>query len=172
MAAPDTPPSAASPAPATPAAGRRTLTVCGAAHALHDGYTDLLNVLFPLLQAQFGLGYAAIGGLRATYSTAMAAGQIPSGLAAERFGGPLVLASGTALAAIGYVIAGHGGGLAGVALGILLSGLGSSAQHPVGSSLVAGAYAGTRSRAALGAYNFTGDLGKMLIPAGFAAMAT
>ena len=35
--------------------------VCGGAHALHDGFTDLLNVLYPLLQAQFGLSYAAIG---------------------------------------------------------------------------------------------------------------
>ena len=29
---------------------RRTLTVCGGAHALHDGFTDLLNVLYPLLR--------------------------------------------------------------------------------------------------------------------------
>ena len=43
---------------------RRTLTVCGGAHALHDGFTDLLNVLYPLLQAQFGLNYATIGAFR------------------------------------------------------------------------------------------------------------
>ena len=53
--------------------------ICGGAHALHDGLTDLLNVLYPLLQAQFGLSYAAIGALKAVYSGAMASGQIPSG---------------------------------------------------------------------------------------------
>jgi MFS transporter, FSR family, fosmidomycin resistance protein len=37
---------------------------CGA-HILHDGYTDLLYVLLPLWQAQFGLDYAAVGLLRA-----------------------------------------------------------------------------------------------------------
>ena len=47
-----------------PISSRRTLTVCGGAHALHDGFTDLLNVLYPLLQAQFGLSYAAIGALK------------------------------------------------------------------------------------------------------------
>jgi len=52
---------------------RRTLAVCCGAHALHDGFTDLLNVLYPLLQTQFGLSYAAIGGLKAAYSAAMAA---------------------------------------------------------------------------------------------------
>jgi len=44
--------------------------VCGGAHALHDGFTDLLNVLYPLLQAQFGLSYAAIGALKTVYSGA------------------------------------------------------------------------------------------------------
>src|SRR5437899_2156488 len=44
-----------------PRSARKTLAVCGGAHALHDGFTDLLNVLYPLLQAQFGLNYAAIG---------------------------------------------------------------------------------------------------------------
>ena len=66
---------------------RRTLTVCGGAHALHDGFTDLLNVLYPLLQAQFGLSYAAIGAFKTVYSGAMAVGQIPSGKLAVRFGG-------------------------------------------------------------------------------------
>ena len=44
---------------------RKTLAVCGGAHALHDGFTDLLNVLYPLLQAQFGLSYVQIGTLKA-----------------------------------------------------------------------------------------------------------
>ncbi len=52
---------------ATPASGRKTLTVCGGAHALHDGFTDLLNALYPLLQAQFGLSYAAVGALKTVY---------------------------------------------------------------------------------------------------------
>ena len=30
---------------------------CGA-HALHDGYTDLIYVMLPLWQREFGLGYA------------------------------------------------------------------------------------------------------------------
>ena len=55
-----------------PSSARKTLAVCGGAHALHDGFTDLLNVLYPLLQAQFGLSYAAIGALKTVYSGAMA----------------------------------------------------------------------------------------------------
>jgi FSR family fosmidomycin resistance protein-like MFS transporter len=147
---------------------RRTLTVCGGAHALHDGFTDLLNVLYPLLQAQFGLSYAAIGAFKTVYSGAMAVGQIPSGKLAVRFGGVKVLAIGTALIAVGYGLAGLTGSLYGVVVGLLLAGLGGSTQHPIGSSLVSAAYSGLRSRTALGTYNFTGDVGKVLLPAFFA----
>jgi len=154
-----------------PVSSRRTLTVCGGAHALHDGFTDLLNVLYPLLQAQFGLSYAAIGALKTVYSGAMASGQIPSGKLAVRFGGVKVLAIGTALIAVGYALAGLTGSLYGVIAGLLLAGLGGSTQHPIGSSLVSAAFPGLRSRTALGTYNFTGDVGKVLLPALFAVIA-
>src|SRR5882757_9823203 len=156
---------------AAPASSRRTLVVCGGAHALHDGFTDLLNALYPLLQAQFGLSYAAIGALKAVYSGAMASGQIPSGLLAKRFGGVRVLALGTGLIAVGYGLAGLTGSLYGVIAGLLLAGLGGSTQHPIASSLVSAAYPGLRSRTALGTYNCTGDLGKMALPAVFAVIA-
>jgi len=149
----------------------RTLTVCGGAHALHDGFTDLLNVLYPLLQAQFGLSYAAIGALKAVHSGAMASGQIPSGWLAGRLGGVAVLAAGTGVVALGYGLAGFAGSLWGVVIGLFLVGLGGSTQHPIASSLVASAYAGLRSRVALGTYNFAGDLGKVALPASFALVA-
>jgi MFS transporter, FSR family, fosmidomycin resistance protein len=154
-----------------PLSSRRTLTVCGGAHALHDGFTDLLNVLYPLLQAQFGLSYAAIGALKTVYSGAMASGQIPSGMLAVRLGGVRVLAAGTVLIAVGYGLAGLTGSLYGVIAGLLLAGLGGSTQHPIGSSLVSAAFPGLRSRTALGTYNFTGDVGKVLLPALFAVIA-
>jgi len=155
-----------------PASPGRTLAICGGAHALHDGFTDLLNVLYPMLQAQFGLGYAAVGALKAVYSGAMASGQIPSGWLSRRWGNVAVLASGTGLVALGYGLAGLSGSLYGVVAGLLLAGLGGSTQHPIASTLVASAFPGQRSRAALGTYNFTGDIGKVALPAAFAVVAT
>lgn len=155
----------------TPLSPRKTLTVCGGAHALHDGFTDLLNVLYPLLQAQFGLSYAAVGGLKAVYSGAMATGQIPSGWLAGRLGNVTVLAFGTALVALGYGLAGLTGSLYGIVAGLLLAGLGGATQHPIASTLVSAAFPGLRSRGALGTYNFTGDVGKVALPALFALVA-
>src|ERR1700751_5464411 len=94
------------------APARRSIGVACSAHILHDGYTDLLYVLLPLWQAQFGLGYAEVGLLRALYVGAMAGVQIPAGPVAPRFGGPLVLGLGTALAGIGYLAAGASVGFA------------------------------------------------------------
>src|ERR1700761_607240 len=77
---------------------RRTLVVAGAAHALHDGFTDLIYVLLPVWQAEFGLAYTTLAVLRALYTSAMALLQIPSGRVAERRDGRVLLAFGTALA--------------------------------------------------------------------------
>ena len=72
---------------------RRAIGVACGAHALHDGYTDLIYVMLPLWQAEFGIGYAALGLLRTCYSGTMAGFQIPSALLSERLGLPLVLAA-------------------------------------------------------------------------------
>jgi MFS family permease len=144
---------------------RRTLAVACGAHALHDGFTDLLYVLLPLWQAEFGLGYAEIGILRALYAGSMAGFQVPAAALAGRIGGPTLLALGTALAGIGYLLAGFSVGATMLMGALVVGGLGSSVQHPIGADLVARAFSGRRSRTALARYNFSGDLGKMALPA-------
>jgi len=55
---------------------------------------------------------------------------------------------------------------------LLLGGIGASVQHPIASSIVSSAFNDARSRAALGVYNFTGDVGKMALPALMALLLT
>ena len=114
---------------------------CGA-HALHDGYTDLIYVMLPIWQAEFGLSYAAIGLLRGMFAGTMAGFQIPAGRLSERLGAPLVLAAGTALAGLGYCLAPLVGSYPALIAILLVAGLGASTQHPLASALVARAYAG------------------------------
>src|SRR5262245_6026111 len=142
---------------------RRVLALAGIAHALHDGYTDLIYVLLPVWQAEFALGYGMLALVRGLYAGAMAALQLPAGILAEHFGARTILVAGTALAAIGFVIAGMAGGFIGLCIGLGLSGAGSSAQHPIASTAVARAFGGA-ARGPLGTYNFTGDLGKAAFP--------
>src|SRR6187402_3491000 len=144
---------------------RRAAAVACGAHALHDGYTDLIYVMLPVWQREFGLGYAELGLLRALFSGTMAGLQIPSGLIAERLGTAAVLALGTALAGAGYCLAGASAGLGLLTVALFVGGMGASTQHPLASALIARAFAGPRSMKALGTYNFAGDIGKMSVPA-------
>jgi FSR family fosmidomycin resistance protein-like MFS transporter len=144
---------------------RRAAAVGCGAHALHDGYTDLIYVMLPIWQREFGLGFAELGLLRALFSGTMAGLQSPSGLIAERLGTAAVLALGTALAGAGYCLAGASAGLGLLTVALFVGGMGASTQHPLASSLIARAFAGSRSMKALGTYNFAGDIGKMTVPA-------
>lgn len=143
---------------------KRTLGIAGAAHALHDGCTDLIYVLLPLWQTEFGLGYGALALLRGVYAGSMAALQVPAGRLAERWNGRAVLACGTLFTGLGFVIAGSTGSVWGLCAGLAIAGLGSSTQHPIASAAVSRAY-GSAGRGPLGLYNFSGDIGKAAIPA-------
>jgi MFS family permease len=150
--------------PETRGEERRAAAVACGAHALHDGYTDLIVVMLPIWQAEFGLGYGELGLMRGMFAGTMATFQIPAGLLAERLGTPLVLAGGTALAGLGYCLAGASAALR-FCCALVIGGLGASTQHPLASALMAHAFAGARSMKALGTYNFAGDIGKMTVPA-------
>ena len=156
---------AAVPTASTKQDERRALGVACGAHALHDGYTDLVYVMLPIWQAEFGLGFAALGLMKTVFSGTLAGFQIPAGFLAERFGTAAILALGTAMAGLGYVFAGLSGGVVTLVIALFVGGLGASTQHPLASSLIARAFAGPRSMKALGTYNFAGDIGKMAVPA-------
>ncbi|MCH7889654.1 MAG: MFS transporter [Proteobacteria bacterium] len=146
-------------------AGRGTLGVCGAAHLLHDGFGALLYLVLPLWQAEFGLSLTQVGLLKSAHSAVQAGLQTPVGLLAERLSERKLLAAGTAVTALGFLLLGWAGGFAGLALFLVIAGAGSSVQHPLGSSLVSRAYERGARRAAIGIYNFSGDLGKLAVPA-------
>jgi MFS family permease len=143
---------------------RSLLAACGA-HAVHDGLTDLIYVLLPIWQTQFGISYAAVGLLRGAYSGMMAGFQLLVSRLARRWGRARLLVGGTALAGLAYLIAGQAGGMGMLLLALLLGGLGASTQHPLASSMVSDSHeAGGGVKQALAQYNFAGDIGKTLIP--------
>lgn len=144
---------------------RRAMGVACVVHALFDGFTDLIYVLLPVWQAEFGLSYVQVGMLRGLFSGTMAGFQIPASHVAERAGPRVMLTIAAAVGGIAYCLAGLSAGFTALMAFLLLGGLAASIQHPVASDLVASAFPGKRTRTALGTYNFAGDLGKMAIPA-------
>ena len=139
---------------------RRALGSCCAAHTLHDGLSDVTYVLLPLLAQTFGLSLAQVGIIRAAHRTAMAAFQIPAGLFAERFGERNLLAVGTAVTGLAFIALGNANGFWMIVIALFFAGFGSAVQHPLSSTIISHAYPDDGRRAALGTYNFFGDVGK------------
>lgn len=139
---------------------KRTLAICSAVHTLHDGLSDVTYVLLPLLASAFGLSLAQVGLIRGAHRAAMAAFQIPAGIVAERFGERELLAFGTLLAGAAFAGLGYAQGFWAILLALFFAGMGSAVQHPLASTLVSRAYPVQGRRAALGTYNFAGDVGK------------
>ncbi|WP_175884890.1 MFS transporter [Burkholderia sp. BCC0044] len=161
------PPVAQETAPSRP----RVLWLSCIAHALHDGYTDMIYALLPVWQSEFGLDFAALAILRGVYAGTMATLQLSAGRLAQRLGSRATLAIGTLLAALGYAIAGMSGGLLGLGVALAISGGGSSTQHPIASGAVSRVY-GRDARGPLSIYNFSGDLGKSALPAAISLLVT
>ena len=143
---------------------RATLVASCTLHFLHDGFADLLYVLFPVWAREFSLSFAQVGLLRTAYSGALALFQVPAGFLAEWWGEPRILAAGTALTALGFLCLGTAAGFSLLLVFLVVGGLGAGSQHPLSSSLVSQAYEEGHRRAALGTYNFSGDLGKTTWP--------
>jgi MFS transporter, FSR family, fosmidomycin resistance protein len=139
---------------------RRALGSCCAAHTLHDGLSDVTYVLLPLLAQTFNLSLAQVGLIRSAHRTAMAAFQIPAGLVAERFGERNLLAFGTFITGCAFLALGYAPGFWAILIALFFAGLGSAVQHPLCSTIISHAYPDAGRRAALGTYNFFGDVGK------------
>ena len=141
---------------------RSVLATAGAMHFVHDGFSEILYVLLPVWAAEFRLSLWQVGFIRTAYTGGMAAFQIPAGLLAERFGERRLLMLGTLVTACAFImVAAVAGGFVPLLLLLTLGGLGSGVQHPLSSSVVAKAYEDGPRRAALGTYNFAGDIGKV-----------
>jgi len=139
---------------------KTTLAACCAAHTLHDGLSDISYVLLPILAQAFNLSLAQVGMIRSAHRGAMALFQTPAGLIAERLGARNLLAFGTACAGLAFLALGQAAGFSAILLALFCAGFGSAFQHPLSSTLISHAYPGEGRRAALGTYNFFGDVGK------------
>ncbi len=117
--------------------------------------------------------FAEVGFFKTLWSGALAAFQVPAGMLARRVGEVKLLLAGTLVTCCAVIA--YGWASTPLVLGCLLviGGIGESVQHPLSSAIISNAYQekGLR-RAALGTFNFTGDIGKLVFPAGAALLIT
>jgi FSR family fosmidomycin resistance protein-like MFS transporter len=147
---------------------RRSLGTASATHFLHDGFSDLLYLLLPVWQAEFALSLSQLGIIKSCFSAMLAAAQIPFGLISEKLGERLLIALGTIAIGLVYIVLSTADSFFFLIAVLLVAGCSTAVQHPLCSSMVSKVYEGGNQRMALGIYNFSGDLGKMVVPAIYA----
>jgi FSR family fosmidomycin resistance protein-like MFS transporter len=143
----------------------KLLALIGTGHFFSHFYLIVLPPLFPLLEAELGVGYAALGLLLSLPNLACMVFQTPVGFLVDRFGArrPLV---------IGLIVMGGAVAAAGVAPGYgalmviaVLMGVGNSVFHPADYAILAARIEPGRLGRAFSLHTFAGNLGWAVAPA-------
>lgn len=141
------------------------MTLIGSGHALSHFYVLALPPLFPLLKADLGVSYAALGLLVSLFNLVTGAFQVPAGMLVDRFGARFLLGAGLAILGICF---------AGIAIApeywmvvvlISIAGIGGSIFHPADYSIITASVEESRMGRAFSLHTFTGSVGITAAPA-------
>ncbi len=102
----------------------------GSAHCLSHFFQLTLAPLFPLLKAEFDVGYATLGALVSVFYMASGACQFAAGFAVDRFGARPVLLGGIGLLAASLLVAAFVPGVYWLFPLVALMGVGNGVFHP------------------------------------------
>lgn len=123
----------------------------------------MVSVLYPLVMAELGFGYAQLGIVAASRTLLGSATQVAYGFLTPFARRTVLLGVGNVVLGIGTFLTGLAGSYAGFLGARALASAGSSAQHPVGSSLLAGYF--PRSRGTVLSLNHSvAGVGSVLAP--------
>lgn len=136
--------------------------VCGT-HLFNHLQSSMLGVLYPLMMKELDFGYVEIGFLTALYNMAGSLLQAVYGLIATRVKRAVMLGIGNIALGLSVLATGFAPTYRFILGTRLFSGVSSSPQHPVGSSILASYYGGSRGRA-LAIHSVAGNVGVLLAP--------
>lgn len=142
----------------------KVLGLVGSGHFFSHFFGIALPPLFPLLQVDLAVSYAALGALLATANIATLVCQVPVGVLVDRVGARRLLAVGLGLMS---------GGIAAIALapgyGVVLAlmvfvGIGNSVFHPADYAVLVARISPQRLGRAFSLHTFAGHLGWVVSP--------
>jgi FSR family fosmidomycin resistance protein-like MFS transporter len=142
----------------------RSLFSFSAFHFLDDGFADFIYLLLPFIAAELSLSFSEVGFLKGAFSSAMSLFQLPLGLLGERIGEITVLLAGSLGLAGGFFFLSRVHTFSAVFFSLVLGKAIAAGQHSLGSSVLSRVFETSGRRAAMGTYNFAGDLGKVCVP--------
>jgi FSR family fosmidomycin resistance protein-like MFS transporter len=142
----------------------RSLFSFCAFHFIDDGFTDALYLLLPFIAAELSLNFSQVGLLKGVFSGSMALFQVPLSFLGERIGELTVIAAGTFGLAGGFLLLSRVHSFLAILITLIFTKATGGGQHGLSSSLLSGVFEISGRRAAMGTYNFSGDMGKVCLP--------
>ena len=144
--------------------------VCGG-HFINHFQSAMLGVIYPLMMKELGMSYLAIASLASVYNTLGSILQASYGFIVPYLRRGVILGIGNCLLGLSVVATGFASTFNHFFTARLIGGIGSSPQHPVGSSMLASHYGSARGRA-LAFHTTYGQIGGLLAPLSGALMVT
>ena len=152
--------------------GKRAIfsIVCGA-HFLNHFQSSMLGVLYPLMMRDLGIGFVAIGAITAVYGFVGNFLQAFYGFIVPYVRRGVILGVGNILLGISVVATGFATSYPFLMVTRVLGGIGTSPQHPVGSTALASYFGKARGRA-LAFHSTAANLGSLVAPIAAAVLVT
>jgi MFS family permease len=154
------------------AASRRTIfgIVCSA-HFINHFQSAMLGVIYPLMMKELGMSYLAIASLSSVYNTLGSILQASYGFVVPYMRRGVILGIGNCLLGVSVFANGFASTFNHFFTARLIGGIGSSPQHPVGSSMLASHFGTARGRI-LAFHSTAGQIGGLMAPVVAALMVT
>ncbi len=140
-----------------------TLWLTNVSHALNHFQVQMVAVLYPIILTELGFGYAQLGVITAVRNFLGSGSQLIYGFLVPFTRRTVLLAAGNLIVGLGTLLTGFSGSYLQFLGARTLTAAGSSAQHPVGSSLLSAAYEKERGTI-LALNNSIAGVGSLLAP--------
>lgn len=142
---------------------RSLLSSCGF-HFLDDGFADSIYLLLPFIATELHLSFSQVGMLKGVFSGAMSLLQLPMSFLGEKVGEIHVIAGGIFGLNCGFLLLSMAFSFPAISFSLIFAKGIAAGQHGLNSSILSRAFEASGRRAAMGTYNFFGDVGKVCIP--------
>ena len=155
------------------ASAKRTaiFSIVCSAHFINHFQSAMLGVIYPLMMTELGMSYIAIASLAAVYNTLGSVFQAAYGFVVPYVRRGVILGVGNCVLGLSVAAAGFASNFNHFFTARLIGGIGSSPQHPVGSSMLASHFGAARGRT-LAFHSTAGQVGGLLAPLLAAVMVT
>jgi MFS family permease len=140
------------------------LGIVNTSHLFNHMQSNMVSILYPVMMQELGFGYFAIGVLQTIYQLSAMGCQVVYGVLARFLPRTVLLGIGSVTCGGFYAATGFAQNFGQVGVMRGLAGLGSSAQHPVGSAILVSYFQKARGRVLTLHYS-AGNLGALLAPA-------